>query len=153
MIHENLKNKVIVITGGGGVLCGGFAKDLARQGVKVAVLDLREESANLVAEEIKAEETVSLLDEINLPDDTAYGAKIIGKIVLSAAEYCNSLTTTPTAQNTKELVNLILGRSEVAKAEILKIVAADADRQSKILAMESELKECEDYFKSVMAQK
>lgn len=55
MVHENLKGRVAVVTGGGGVLCGGFAKDLARQGVKVAVLDLREESANAVADEIKAE--------------------------------------------------------------------------------------------------
>ena len=53
--HENIKGRVAVITGGGGVLCGGFAKDLARQGVKVAVLDLREESANKVADEINAE--------------------------------------------------------------------------------------------------
>lgn len=53
--HDNLKDRVAVVTGGGGVLCGGFAKDLARQGVKVAVLDLREESANAVADEIKAE--------------------------------------------------------------------------------------------------
>ena len=53
--HENLKGRVAVVTGGGGVLCGGFANDLARQGVKVAVLDLREESANAVAEEIKSE--------------------------------------------------------------------------------------------------
>ena len=54
-IHENLKGRVAVITGGGGVLCGGFAKDLARQGVKVAVLDLRLEAAQQVADEIKAE--------------------------------------------------------------------------------------------------
>ena len=53
--HDNLKGRVAVVTGGGGVLCGGFAKDLARQGVKVAVLDLREEAANAVADEIKAE--------------------------------------------------------------------------------------------------
>lgn len=53
--HENLKGKVAVVTGGGGVLCGGFAKDLARQGVKVAVLDLRKEAADKVADEIKAE--------------------------------------------------------------------------------------------------
>ncbi len=53
--HDSLKGKVAVITGGGGVLCGGFAKDLARQGVKVAVLDLRLEAAEKVAEEIKAE--------------------------------------------------------------------------------------------------
>lgn len=53
--HENLKGRVAVVTGGGGVLCGGFAKDLARQGVKVAVLDLREEAAVAVAREIEAE--------------------------------------------------------------------------------------------------
>lgn len=54
MIHENLKNKVIVITGGGGVLCSAFAKDLAAQGAKIAVLDLRKEAAQLVADEIKS---------------------------------------------------------------------------------------------------
>lgn len=54
MIHENLKNKVIVITGGGGVLCSAFAKDLAAQGAKIAVLDLREEAAQAVVDEINA---------------------------------------------------------------------------------------------------
>lgn len=54
-IHENLKGRVAVVTGGGGVLCSGFSKDLARQGMKVAVLDLREEAAQKVADEIKAE--------------------------------------------------------------------------------------------------
>lgn len=53
--HDNLKGRVAVVTGGGGVLCGGFAKDLARQGVKVAVLDLRLESAQKIADEITAE--------------------------------------------------------------------------------------------------
>ena len=54
MTHTNLKDKVIVITGGGGVLCSAFAKDLAAQGAKIAVLDLREEAAQLVVDEIKA---------------------------------------------------------------------------------------------------
>ena len=53
--HDNLKGRVAVVTGGGGVLCGGFAKDLARQGVKVAVLDLRLDAAQKVADEITAE--------------------------------------------------------------------------------------------------
>ncbi len=52
--HENLKNRVAVVTGGGGVLCSGFAKDLAAFGVKVAVLDLRLEAAQAVADEITA---------------------------------------------------------------------------------------------------
>ncbi|HZJ77810.1 MAG TPA: SDR family oxidoreductase [Clostridia bacterium] len=52
--HDKLKNKIAVVTGGGGVLCSGFAKDLARSGVKVAILDLREDAAQVVADEIKA---------------------------------------------------------------------------------------------------
>ena len=55
MTHENLKGRVAVVTGGGGVLCGDFAKALARQGVKVAVLDLNEAAAQKVADEITAE--------------------------------------------------------------------------------------------------
>lgn len=52
--HESLNGKVAVITGGGGVLCSGFAKTLAEQGVKVAVLDLNEDAAQKVADEINA---------------------------------------------------------------------------------------------------
>lgn len=55
MFHDNLKGRVAVITGGGGVLCSGFAKDLAKLGVKVAVLDLREEAAQKVVDEINAD--------------------------------------------------------------------------------------------------
>ena len=53
--HKSLKGKVAVITGGGGVLCSGFAKTLAQQGVKVAVLDLNEAAAQKVADEIVAD--------------------------------------------------------------------------------------------------
>lgn len=53
--HESLNGKIAVITGGGGVLCSGFAKTLAKQGVKVAVLDLNEEAAKKVADEINAD--------------------------------------------------------------------------------------------------
>ena len=53
--HENIKGRVAVVTGGGGVLCGSFAKTLAKQGAKVAVLDLNEAAAQKVADEIIAE--------------------------------------------------------------------------------------------------
>lgn len=52
--HDNLKGRVAVVTGGGGVLCSAFAKDLAAQGVKVAVLDLNKDAAQAVADEINA---------------------------------------------------------------------------------------------------
>ena len=54
MTHENLKGRVAVVTGGGGVLCGQFAKTLAKQGCKVAVLDLNEAAAQACADEIVA---------------------------------------------------------------------------------------------------
>lgn len=50
----DISGKIAVITGGGGVLCGTMARELARRGAKVAVLDLREEAAKKAADEITA---------------------------------------------------------------------------------------------------
>jgi len=49
-----LSGKVAVVTGGGGVLCGAMSRGLGRVGVKVAVLDLFEEAAQRVADDIVA---------------------------------------------------------------------------------------------------
>lgn len=49
----DLKGKVAVVTGGGGVLCSGFAKTLAACGAGVAVCDLRLDAAEQVAKEIR----------------------------------------------------------------------------------------------------
>lgn len=49
-----LKGKVAVITGAGGVICGVMAKELAKQGVKIALLDIMEEQAQKVADVINA---------------------------------------------------------------------------------------------------
>jgi NAD(P)-dependent dehydrogenase (short-subunit alcohol dehydrogenase family) len=51
-IRVNLKNQVAVITGGGGILCSVMAKAMAECGAKVAVLDLKPELAQKVADEI-----------------------------------------------------------------------------------------------------
>ncbi len=70
----DLKDKVCVVTGGGGVLCSTFAQAIAKCGAKVAVLDLRKEAADTVAEEIKAEGGVAIgvsanvLDKASLED-------------------------------------------------------------------------------------
>ena len=50
----DLTGEVAVVTGAGGVLCGMFAKTLALAGAKVAVLDLNEEAAGKVADDIVA---------------------------------------------------------------------------------------------------
>lgn len=47
-------DKTVVITGAGGVLCGGFAKHLAGLGYKVALLDLNYDAAKAIADDIGA---------------------------------------------------------------------------------------------------
>jgi NAD(P)-dependent dehydrogenase (short-subunit alcohol dehydrogenase family) len=49
----DLSGKVAIVTGGGGILCSGMAEALAECGAKVAILDLRLEAANKVADSIK----------------------------------------------------------------------------------------------------
>ncbi len=48
-----LRGRTVAITGGGGVLCGGIADHLARCGMAVAILDLKLEAAEAVAEGIR----------------------------------------------------------------------------------------------------
>ena len=50
----DIKGKVIVITGAGGVLCGTMATALAQAGAKIAVLDIDETAAAKIADEIKS---------------------------------------------------------------------------------------------------
>lgn len=38
-LNLNLQGKVAAVTGGGGVLCGCMARELTRQGMKVAILN------------------------------------------------------------------------------------------------------------------
>lgn len=47
-------SKVVVLTGAGGVLCSTLAMALAKEGYKIAVLDLRKEAADKVANKINA---------------------------------------------------------------------------------------------------
>nr|WP_299385862.1 SDR family oxidoreductase [Allomuricauda sp.] len=59
--YRELKGKVVVVTGGGGILCSALAMALAEQGAHVAILDLNGNAAQTVA------------DKINIQGGTAIG--------------------------------------------------------------------------------
>lgn len=72
----SVKDKVVAITGAGGVLCGTMAMHLAKAGAKVVVLDLNEDAAKKMAEEIKAENGTALAVKCNvLEKETLEAAK------------------------------------------------------------------------------
>lgn len=113
MTHENLKGRVAVVTGGGGVLCGDFAKTLARQGVKVAVLDLNEAAAQKVADEITAEGGTAIAVGCNVlePESMENARAVINEtlgtcdILLNGAGGNNPKGTT--TKETLEAVDLV----------------------------------------------
>ena len=111
--HKSLNGKVAVITGGGGVLCSGFAKTLAKQGVKVAVLDLNEDAAQKVADEIIADGGVAIAVGCNVlePESMQNARDVIAEklgtcdILLNGAGGNNPKGTT--TKETLEKIDLI----------------------------------------------
>lgn len=83
--------------------------------------------------------------------DIEYGAKVIGQIVVSAAEHSNKLTV-GTDESRKELVNLILGKTEIAKAEILSVIQTDDNFDIKCAKIDQIAAVTKEYFESVVAQ-
>ncbi len=90
-------------------------------------------------------------DEVVLSEDVNFASQIIGEIVVRAS-FCSNQLKELGKTNVKELLNLILGRTEVSKGEILNIISSDVSDDAKkemILAVRDEVFE---YFKSVLEQ-
>lgn len=53
-VNFDISGQVAVITGAGGIICGVMAREMAKKGAKVALLDLFVENAQKIADEINA---------------------------------------------------------------------------------------------------
>ncbi len=78
----SIKDKVIVITGAGGVLCSTMAVSLAKAGAKIALLDIMETAANKVANQIISDKGQAIAVKCNVLEKQSIEAakdKVISK--------------------------------------------------------------------------
>jgi NAD(P)-dependent dehydrogenase (short-subunit alcohol dehydrogenase family) len=100
----DVRGKVIVITGGGGVLCGAMARGLAKGGARVAILDIRLDAGQKVAQDIRSAggEALALYADVLSKDTIESSAKeilqefgVIDALINGAGGNKQEATTTP----------------------------------------------------------
>lgn len=102
--------------------------------------------------EIVAEAPEITVNAVPLKDSVVeYAAVAIGKVVQESIKYAN-LISTSTSPNKKEVLNLIMGKAEVAKAEIFAITEGLLSDENKKELIDAQCAEALDYFKSAYAQ-
>ncbi|MCB9207084.1 MAG: SDR family oxidoreductase [Ignavibacteriales bacterium] len=84
---DDLKDKVVVLTGGGGVIGAVLAKGLAKVGAKLAILDIKKEFADKVADQVRSEfgnEVIgveaNVLDKLSLHEAKKVVLEKFGKV-------------------------------------------------------------------------
>jgi NAD(P)-dependent dehydrogenase (short-subunit alcohol dehydrogenase family) len=101
-LNIDFTNKVVVVTGAGGLICGAMARAFAQCGAKVAALDLNEEAVKKLANELKAEGFIcegykaNVLELANLEEVHQAVLKDLGKcdILVNGAGGNNPRATT-----------------------------------------------------------
>lgn len=103
-----LNDKVAVITGAGGIICGEFAKALAQCGAKVALLDINYDAAKKNADEIGANALAvkcNCLDKQSITDAFEQVIAAFGKVdlLINGAGGNNPKATTDNETMTPDL--------------------------------------------------
>ena len=106
-----LNDKVAVITGAGGIICGEFAKALAQCGAKVALLDINYDAAKKNADEIGANALAvkcNCLDKQSITDAYEQVITAFGKVdlLINGAGGNNPKATTDNETMTPDLTGV-----------------------------------------------
>ncbi len=132
--------------------------DVAVKEKRIKELEREIGELKAVKTEEKAQPTLPLkrleekvVSNSRLKPDFEYASEVIGKLVLDSASKSNALTTGGNADN-RELVNLLLGKTEVAKAEILSVVSEEGELADKKYKIDNIAAEALDYFGRILAQ-
>lgn len=128
-------------------------KDRKIKELESVVEQLKKEDSNKKTESTaplkKLEEKV--IGQSKLDPIIEYASGVIGKLVMESANGSNYLTNGGNTEH-RELVNLLLGKTEVAKAEILAVVNGEGSFEDKKIKIDDVSDETLDYFSSVLAQ-
>ena len=82
-MYKDLNGKVVVVTGGAGILCSTLAKHFAYEGAKIAVLDLDGKKARLVADDIEQDGGIAIgvaTDVLSIESLRAAHRKVMRKL-------------------------------------------------------------------------
>ena len=107
------------------------------------------DEANTKINEVKMVIPEEKSDELNITD---YASSVIGKIVIEATKKSNQISSVGATAENKELINLILGRTEVAKSEILNIVLSNLEDSDKRVSIDKVYLDSCEYFKGILLQ-
>ena len=126
--------------------------EMEKQQIEAAPPVLTEQAPPVISAIFDTEEPKVQTDiEVELPDIIQYGAQIIGKIVLEGTKASNSFRDNP-SEYSKDLINLVLGKTEVCKSAIYDICHTDAEDAEKIKNIDDVYKDAADYFQSLYKQ-
>lgn len=116
--------------------------------LKIKIQELQFKTIEAISPEINV---VCEKIPLELDDATSYGSETIGKIVVKATELNGELSVNSSPDNVT-LINLILGKTEISKSEILAIVSDDCNIETKKSKIDTVKNQAFEYFESVMAQ-
>lgn len=125
-----------------------FVEDIAENQESIEIFeDILEEKTE------PTEETANIsVNAVPLGDDMMeYGSVAIGRVVQESIKYAN-LISASNGENKKEVLNLIMGKAEVVKAEIFTITDGELSDEVKKELIDTQLNEAIDYFKSAYGQ-
>lgn len=108
------------------------------------------QSANTFVSDESVKETLEFKPIFN-ESVLKISSSAIGRVVLKCAELCNTFANENNI-NSKDLINLALGRTEVFKSEVLQLASQEMSEES--LLAELKLKETEilEYFELLLRQ-